>query len=97
VAAARIPKGGLPDGYIPFAPDLAIEVVSPNDDAEELEKKIGEYLKYGTRMVWVFYPNLERVVVHTPKGSFPIEADGILDGGDVLPGFKLPLRDIFPH
>jgi Uma2 family endonuclease len=87
--------GELPDGYAPFAPDLAIEVVSPNDDAEDLEQKISEYLKYGTQMVWVFYPKLKRVVVHTSKGSYPIDEDGTLDGGDVLPGFKLRLKDIF--
>jgi Uma2 family endonuclease len=95
IAAARIPETGLPDGYVPFAPDLAVEVVSPNDDAETLEKKIGEYLKYGTKMVWVFYPNLKRAVVHTPSGSYPVGIDDTLDGGDVLPGFKLPMRDFF--
>jgi len=95
VAVARIPPGGLPDGYVPFAPDLAIEVVSPNDDAEDLELKISQYLKYGTRQVWVFYPKLKRVVVHTPTGSYPIDVDGVLDGGDVLPGFTLVLKDLF--
>ena len=89
--------GELPDGYAPFAPDLAIEVVSPNDDAEELEQKISEYLKYGTRLIWVFYPKLQRVRVHTPKGSYMLDIDDTLDGGDVLPGFKLALKDIFPR
>jgi Uma2 family endonuclease len=94
VAKVRVPDE-LTDGYAPFAPDIAIEVVSPNDDAVDLEQKISEYLKYGTQMVWVFYPKLKRVVVHTPKGSYPIDEDGTLDGGDVLPGFKLRLKDIF--
>jgi Uma2 family endonuclease len=94
VAKERLPEE-VPDGYVPFAPDLAIEVVSPNDDAEELELKISQYLKYGTHQVWVFYPKLKRVVVHTLKGSYPVDVDGVLDGGEVLPGFKLPLKDIF--
>lgn len=94
VSKARLGEE-LPDGYAPFAPDLAIEVVSPNDDAEDLEQKISEYLKYGTRLVWVFYPKLKRVVVHTSSGSYPIDIDGTLDGGDILPGFKLELKDIF--
>jgi Uma2 family endonuclease len=95
VAAARIPAQ-LPDGYVPFAPDLAIEVISPNDDADEVDQKVREYLKYGTRMVWLFFPKTSTAAVYTSTTYTPIERDGELDGGDVLPGFKLRLPDVFP-
>jgi Uma2 family endonuclease len=96
ISAARVPEGGLPEeGYIPVPPDLAVEVVSPNDDAEDLHLKIQQYLKAGTRLVWVFYPKSKSVAVHTPAGAHTIEIGGALDGGNVLPGFSLPLQDVF--
>lgn len=95
VSAVRIPAD-LPDGYVPFAPDLAIEVISPNDDADEVDQKVREYLKYGTGMVWLFFPKTRTAAVYTPATYTPIERDGEIDGGDVLPGFKLPLSDMFP-
>lgn len=94
VAKARLPEG-LPEGYIPFAPDLAVEVVSPNDDAGEVQQKVMEYLRYGTRLVWVFYPRTRSVVAHTQTQAVTIDSGGTLDGGDVLPGFQLPVQDIF--
>ena len=92
----RLPDG-LPDGYIPFAPDLAIEVVSPNDEADEVQLKISQYLKHGTRLVWIAYPKSETVMVHTPTSVQTLDLDGVLDGGAVLPGFRLSVRDIFPE
>jgi hypothetical protein len=52
-------------------------------------------LQYGTRLVWIFYPATRTVVVESPSGTQRLDIDGVLDGGDVLPGFKLPVRDIF--
>ncbi len=94
ISAARLPKE-LPDGFAPFAPDLAVEVVSPGDAADEIETKVVEYLKYGTRLVWVFYPKTKTVIVRTPSSVEHLDINGILDGGDVLPGFKLATREIF--
>ncbi|MBZ0290616.1 MAG: Uma2 family endonuclease, partial [Anaerolineae bacterium] len=94
IAAERLPDG-LPDGYVPFAPDLAVEVVSPNDKAADVQQKIATYLKYGTRLIWVFYPKTQSVVVHTRDGAKTYTIDDTLDGGEVLPGFRLPLRDVF--
>jgi len=94
VAAERLPDG-LPDGYIPLAPDLAIEVVSPNDSADDIQSKLRDYLRYGTRMIWFFYPKTKTVNVSTPSGSHLVEQDGVLDGGDVLPGFTLVVKDVF--
>ena len=95
IVAAHVPDD-LPDGYVPFAPDLAVEVVSPNDEDKEIAQKVAEYLKYGTRLVWVMYSAEQEVKVHMP-GRKPrtLKIGDELDGGDVLPGFKLPVRDIF--
>jgi Uma2 family endonuclease len=78
-----------------FAPDLAVEVVSPNDSDKDIARKVREYLQYGTRMVVVVYPDSRKVAVHSPTGRQTLTEDGTLDGGDVLPGLKLAVRDIF--
>jgi Uma2 family endonuclease len=94
VASGRFPEE-IPDGYALLAPDLAVEVVSPTDTASENHDKVQDYLRFGTRQVWVFYPNRRTAVVHTPEGARTIEADGTLDGGDVLPGFSVRLSEIY--
>lgn len=94
VAAARVPEI-LPQGHVPFAPDLAVEVVSPGNSASEMHAKVRQLLRGGTRLIWVAYPDTQTVVVHTSLGAQTLELDDILDGLDVLPGFKLPIRDIF--
>lgn len=96
VSWERVPEGGPPEGYWPNAPDLAIEVVSPNDHASELQEKVQDYLNAGTQAVWVVWPKLRSITVHLPDGSsrsFDIESE--LDGGDVLPGLRIPVADIF--
>lgn len=94
VLAERLPDG-LPDEYIPFAPDLAVEVVSKNDSAEEVLRKVNNYLKYGTQLVWVVYPRLQQIVVHTQDGARTLSREDTLEGGAVLPGFSLALSDFF--
>jgi len=94
VEKSRFPDG-LPTTYIPGAPDLAVEVVSPTDSAAEIQEKVEAYLRYGTRMIIVAYPSTRSVVVHTPTGSHTLTLDDTLDGAPVLPGFTLPIRDIF--
>ncbi len=84
-----------PGTYCPVAPDLAVELVSPGDTAEEVQAKVNDYLQAGTRLIWVMYQKLRTVVVHTPSGSQTVDINGILDGGDVLPDLKLSVRDIF--
>lgn len=98
IAASRAPADldELPDGYVPFAPDLAIEVVSPNDEKDEIEEKVAQYLKYGTRLVWVMYSAQKEVKVHAShQKPRTLKVGDTLDGGDVLPGFRLAVRDIF--
>ena len=81
--------------YAPLAPDLAVEMVSPNDTAAEIHAKVNQYLQYGTRAVWVAYPQTRTVVVHTRAGAQTLSEADTLDGGDILPGFALAVREIF--
>jgi Uma2 family endonuclease len=86
-----------PTEYVPLMPDLAVEVKSPSNTPDELRQKAAYYLQNGARMVWLVFPDIQTVFVYTvdnPAGTkFGIE--DILDGGDVLPGFTLPVATIF--
>lgn len=85
-----------PEKYAPFAPDLAVEVVSPNDAAQDIQAKVEQYLAAGTALVWIIYPSLRRVIVHTPDGhSTSYNESDTLDGGSVLPGLALPVASLF--
>lgn len=95
IAKARLVTP-TPKGFFPGPPDLAVEVVSPGDRAGDVHDKVIEYLEAGTRLVWVVYPSSKTVVVHTPDAETRIlHIDGVLEGGDVLPGLALPVRDVF--
>jgi len=88
-----VPRFGDAWGVVP---DLAVEVVSPNDNAAELERKIGEYFRAGVRQVWKVFP-IENIihVYDGPMAIRPLGKSDVLDGGAVLPGFMLPLADLF--
>jgi Uma2 family endonuclease len=82
--------------YSLIPPDLAVEVLSPSDNPRDVRLKVANYLNAGT-MVWVVDPDQKLVEVYTPgKPAKPVDMDGTLDGGDVLPGFTLAVKDIFP-
>lgn len=84
------------DTYNPNAPDLAVEVLSPTDDRDSLRVKIAAYLAAGT-VLWVVDPAKKRVEILIP-GVQPMVLDkhGIIDGGEVLPGFTLAVEKVFP-
>lgn len=96
VRADRLPPGGPVPGYSRGAPDLAVEVVSPHDRYSEVKAKVREYLAAGTRMVVVVDPEDRSVSVYR-SGRDPVELDeaGVIDGEDVVPGWTLPVHDIF--
>jgi Uma2 family endonuclease len=95
VARERVPADGIPEGFWPFAPDLAVEIVSPTDRAEELQGKVREYLAAGARLVWVIWPRLRLVTVHEADGGYrQLGPDDELDGGDLLPGFRVRVADL---
>ena len=77
-------------------PDLAIEVISESNMAEEILGKIREYFEAGVRRVWVFYPTEELVYDYTsPTKNIILTRDDELDGAEVVPGFRLPLRRLY--
>jgi Uma2 family endonuclease len=77
-------------------PDLAVEVASPNDTLEELVKKVKEYFRCGVRLVWVVLPIQREVYVYeSPTNPRVVTEDRELDGGAVLPNFRLPLATLF--
>ena len=77
-------------------PDLAIEIVSPTNLAEEIDRKITDYFQAEVRLVWVFYPDSGRVYVYqSPTHVSVVERADTLDGGDVLPGFRLPITALY--
>jgi len=95
VSRSKAP-GPLPNTLLEIAPDLALEVVSPSNEAADIRLKIRQLLNAGTTMVWIVYPDLRIVDVHTRDGATTLEGDDALSGGDVLPGFEIPVREIFP-
>ncbi len=82
-------------GYFPGAPDLAVEVISPSDRYIEVEEKVADWLQSGSLMVIVVNPRNRTVRVHTPGGVIELTEADTLDGGDVVPGWSMPVADIF--
>jgi Uma2 family endonuclease len=92
----RVPQGGSPKGFWTGPPDLAVEIISPGDTLKEVVEKAAEYLSYGTRIVWVINPRNRTAMVYGPDHEPRIIAENeSLDGGDLLPGFLLPLAELF--
>ena len=92
----RIPETGVPDGYWPGPPDLAVEVRSPGDRPSEIRAKVADYLARGVRLVWVVDPKAQTVTAHSQESM--VRRYGAADdliGGDVLPGFRCRVRRIF--
>ena len=78
-------------------PELVVEVASPNDEAEGLLGKAHEYLEAGARLVWLVYPRLRVLHAYQSPTSFRVFTAGDdLDGGPVLPGFRVPMAQLFP-
>ncbi len=101
VSYARWEKGRrmVPrDNAWDVVPDLAVEVVSPTDFAEELLVKLDEYFRAGVQLVWVIYPTLRLLFVYdsitSARGLGPKDE---VDGGAVLPGFRQPVASFFPE
>lgn len=96
LAADRVPPEGLPEGFFPGPPDLAVEVVSPGDSDVEVQDKVMNYLASGTRLVWIVRPRQRTVTIYHPDGSARILRETeTLEGEEVVPGFAMPLRDLF--
>jgi Uma2 family endonuclease len=100
---AFVTESRLPDDYEfssraawEIVPELCVEVVSPTDIVLNLEEKLSEYFEAGVKQVWVIHPSSHRIYLY--RSSLDVTILGpndILTGGDVIPGFELPLRDLF--
>ncbi len=97
ISNASLKKHGITAGYYPLAPDLAVEVVSPSDAMTEVREKVRRYLSAGTKIVWVANPRRRTVTQYAP-GVAPViwGIDDTIDGGELLPGFRMAVRNAFP-
>ena len=87
----RVPRVPIAD----LASDLAVEIISPSNTTREMERKLQEYLDAGVRLIWYVYPGPQEVHVYTAERHDILTIDQELSGGDVLPGFVLPLQQLF--
>jgi len=94
VRRERIPDPP-PQGYAEFAPDLAVEILSPGDRRGEVSEKVADWLRAGTRLAWVVDPARRIARVYRADGSETlVPEDGALSGEDVLPGLTVPLASV---
>ena len=97
VARGRLPNEEIPDGHVQIPPELAVEAVSPNDLADEVDDKIEGYLGVGVPLVWVIYPRTRSVMVFRADGSVSrLKGGDELSGEKVVPGFSCRVADLFP-
>jgi Uma2 family endonuclease len=90
----RIPKGD----FVPVAPDLAVEVISPHETSRSTTSKIRDYFQGGVRVVWVVYPNVEQVHCYTsPTEVRILTRNDTLTAEPLFTGFRLPLAELFPE
>lgn len=88
-------RKSVKQGSVPQMPDLAIEIKSPDDSLKELRARAEYYLANGTKLVWIFDPR-KRIVIRLSPDDEQILVEGdVLDGEDILPGFALPLSEVF--
>ena len=96
ISAERLPLGERITTYSEVVPDLVVEIVSPNDDLDNVFNKARMWLSFGVRLVWVVQPGSRSVEVHRSGAAAElIGEDGELDGLDVLPGFRCSVGAIF--
>jgi len=94
---SRLPEGDLPrDPIWGLVPDLAVEIISKHNTPEEMSRKLLEYFTAGVRLAWYVYPNTREAHVYTaPDQQVVLGEQDALEGGDVLPGFRLGLKTLF--
>ena len=101
VLRERLPGGPATvgeDAHLEIPPDLAVEVISPNDEAYDIDRKLLDYETAGVRLIWVVHPVRRTVqVIDRDAGTDVTLREGdVLTGGAVLPDFRLPVADVFP-
>ncbi len=93
VLAPRVPSP-LPVRFFSGPPDLAVEVLSPDDRPAEVAAKVSDYIRAGTQAVWIVDPDAGTVTVHSREEAVRYGADEVLDGAPVLPGHRLSVREL---
>jgi Uma2 family endonuclease len=93
---AKVRLADLPRGFVTGAPDLVVEVLSPFDTMERTHAKMARYFEHGTRLAWIINPSERNALIYrSPEADGLLRATDTLDGEDVLPGFRLPLAELF--
>ena len=96
ISAEKLPLDVKVRGYYEVAPDLVVEIVSPNDSPEYIAQRVAMWHSFGVPLVWAVYPVTRTVAVHPLNGTALLYTENdILDGGAVLPDFQCAVRDIF--
>lgn len=96
IIAERIPPDGMPEGVVDFPPDLAVEIISPNDVHDKVGEKVLEYLEAGVRQVWLVSQKLRLITIFRSLTDVQVfTEDSELLSEDLLPGFRCPLKEIF--
>lgn len=94
----RIPTGDAEIGFLELAPDIVLEVISPNDRASDVMAKVSEYLRAGVELLWVVDPERRTLTVYRPNMRPAILTDGDeLEAGDLIPEFRIQVTDIFEY
>jgi Uma2 family endonuclease len=96
IRSDRIAFEEIGEGYISIPPDLAVEVVSPNDRVVDLEEKLDDYHDAGIPLVWIIYPSTRKVrIIRPDRPTVDLGPDDELTGEDILPGFRCRIADLF--
>jgi len=96
VAAERFPPEGEPEGIWPIAPDLAVEIISPNDLFEKVFSKMREYFAAGVRQVWLISPEHKMVIIHrSPSQATILSEAEELSCEELIPGFRCRVGELF--
>lgn len=92
----RLPEGKAPEGFGDGAPDLCVEILSSSEEAAEIQRKLDEYFASGATQVWHLFPASQTARVYTsPTAYADFASDQELEGGDLLPGFRCVVADLF--
>ena len=94
----RLPGGRVPVGVCKFRPDLAVEVVSPNDTYEEVDEKLADYFDAGVPLIWVVTPKTRTVLVYRADGTARrLSETDELTADPLIPGCRVKIADLFPN
>lgn len=96
ISAEQLPLDVEVNGYYEGSPELVAEILSPSDTRAEFDAKVQMWLDFGVRLVLAIYPETRNIATHqSGRPSVTLNYDDTLDGGDVIPGFQCPVREIF--